>query len=503
MGWPIPERVIDLYAEFRNLTNGLSKPCGNGLLGALTYYGLSSIGADEKGAMRDLAIRGGPYTAEERVALLDYCQSDVDATARLAEVMLPKLQRRAGDFERALLRGRYMAAVARMEHTGVPIDVANLERLSAHWEGIQGDLIADVDADFGVYAGRTFKYDRFANYLARNGLPWPRLGDSDRLDLSGDAFREMARAYPQIAALKELRHALGEMRLNDLAVGVDGRNRCLLSPFGARTGRNQPSNTKFIFGPSAWLRSLIKPKNGRVIAYIDWSQQEIGIAAALSGDELEGIKSGDPYISFAIQARLAPGGATKSSHGMLRDMCKAIVLGVNYGMGERSLANRTGKLTVEARELLQKHRATYPRFWRWSDAAVDRFALHGRLETTFGWQVRASNEFNPRSVRNFPMQGNGAEMLRLACSLATERGVEVCCPVHDAIMVEADAADFDEKLATARAAMAEASRIVLGGLELGTDVKVVRWPDRYVDPRGAVMWSRVMGILDRLERAAA
>lgn len=42
--------------------------------------------------------------------------------------------------------------------------------------------------------------------------------------------------------------------------------------------------------------------------------------------------------------------------------------------------------------------------------------------------------------------------------------------------------------------MAEASRIVLDGFEVGTDVKVVRWPDRCVDLRGEIMWQRVMDL---------
>ena len=94
----------------------------------------------------------------------------------------------------------------------------------------------------------------------------------------------MSKTYPKLAPLKELRHALGEMRLEEIAVGPDGRNRTMLSPFGARTGRNTPSNTRFIFGPAVWLRGLIKPKPGTALAYIDWSSQEVAIAAALSGD---------------------------------------------------------------------------------------------------------------------------------------------------------------------------------------------------------------------------
>src|SRR5215813_11139115 len=65
LGWPVPQRILDLCAEFRGLTSGLVVPCGYGLLGALTFFGLDAIGATEKESMRQLAMRGGPYTAEE------------------------------------------------------------------------------------------------------------------------------------------------------------------------------------------------------------------------------------------------------------------------------------------------------------------------------------------------------------------------------------------------------------------------------------------------------
>jgi DNA polymerase-1 len=85
--------------------------------------------------------------------------------------------------------------------------------------------------------------------------------------------------------LRELRHALGELRLNSLAVGLDGRNRTLLSPFRSKTSRNQPSNAKAIFGAATWIRGLIKPEPGTALAYLDFSSQEFAIAACLSGDE--------------------------------------------------------------------------------------------------------------------------------------------------------------------------------------------------------------------------
>ena len=195
LGWPVPERVLDLFTEFRNHTNGIPTTSGAGLLGALAHYGLDSIGAIEKDEMRDLILRGGPWTEAEREDILEYCESDVAALVRLLPAMLPHI-----DLPRALLRGRYMAAAARMERNGVPIDTATLGQLRLHWSDMQDHLITEIDRDYGVYDGRTFKADRFAEWLARNNIPWPLL-DSGRLDLSDDTFREMARARPIGSAL--------------------------------------------------------------------------------------------------------------------------------------------------------------------------------------------------------------------------------------------------------------------------------------------------------------
>src|SRR5262249_13145351 len=86
----------------------------------------------------------------------------------------------------------------------------------------------------------------------------------------------------------------------------------------------------------------------------------------------------------------------------------------------------------------------------------------------------------------------GAEMLRLACCLGTERGIEICAPVHDAVLIAAPLYRFDEDVGVMQDAMREASSVVLGGVELTSDVKLVRYPGRYVDVRGEEMWRRVM-----------
>jgi DNA polymerase-1 len=485
LSWRQPENILDLFTEFRNYTNMSSRadqdrrtPCGAGLVGALTSFGLDTIGAQEKDDLRLLVLSGGPWSDDERAAILDYCATDIDALERLLPAMLPCI-----DLRRALLRGRYMAAAAAMEWHGTPIDVAALALLRTNWEHIQDELIAAVDAAYGVFEGRTFKYNLWAEYLARHNIPWPLL-ETGRLDLSRDTFRQMARAYPAVAPMHELRHALSEMRLNDLAVGHDDRNRTMLSAFRSRTGRNQPGSTKYIFGPSVWLRGLIKPPPGYGVAYIDWSQQEIGVAAALSGDTAlqAAYQTGDCYLAFAKQAGAVPQDATKQSHKSARELFKQCMLAVQYGMGAEALALRIAQPPVVSRNLLRTHHETYRPFWRWSDAAVDHAMLTGSLHTVFGWKVYIGENSNSRSLRNFPMQANGAEMMRLAACLATERGIEVCAPVHDAFLICAPLNRLEAGVAAMRACMAEASRIVLGGFELLTEATIVRYPDRYSDP---------------------
>jgi DNA polymerase family A len=166
-----------------------------------------------------------------------------------------------------------------------------------------------------------------------------------------------------------------------------------------------------------------------------------------------------------------------------------------YGMGPEALARRIGKPTAYSCELLRLHRETYPAFWRWSDGAQSHAMLLSRFHTVFGWTIRVGPNANPRSRRNFPCQANGAEMMRLACCLATERGVNVVAPVHDALMVEGPADAIDDIVARTQEAMAEASAFTLDGSRLRSDASIVRWPDRYMDGRGREFWGRVMALL--------
>jgi hypothetical protein len=302
----------------------------------------------------------------------------------------------------------------------------------------------------------------------------------------------------------------GELKKIGLTVGSDGRNRCLLSTFASSTGRNQPSNAKYIFGPATWLRSLIRPQPGLALAYCDWSAQELGIAAYFSGDQAmcEAYVSGDPYLYLARKVGAVPENASKESHPAEREKFKVCSLGVLFGLSAFGLARRLSLTLAGGRELLQMHKETFRRFWKWSDQIEAEAMLLGRLETVFGWQVNVPSGFdpktkrpvaNPRSLRNFPMQAHGAEMMRIACCLTTEAGIRVAAVVHDALLVEAPIDGIEKTAARTVGLMREASEIVLPGFPLKVKADIVRYPDRYSDPRGEDTWKAVGRLLEELQ----
>lgn len=405
--WPMPARVLDLSPEYRNTFNGRISPKKiNGiapfsLVGALTKFGLPTLPPKVKEAWQARIIEGPPWTAAERAGILEYCGTDVDGAVALLECLLPTI-----DLDRALLRGEFVKASTLMQWRGVPIDMEIFSQLrdEATWDQIRERLIPPVDAAYGVYEGRVFKIAKFEAYLARYKIPWPRL-ESGQLDLDADTFRDQAKAYTQVAPLHELRHTLGKLRRIKLQVGVDGRNRTVLWPFAAKTGRTQPSNSEYIFGPSVWLRSLIRPGPGQAVAYVDWSAMEFGIAAALSGDPemIKSYQSGDPYLSFAISFGAAPPEATKHTHHDVRELYKVMLLAAQYGMGAHTLAGRLGVSTVEAAEMLQHHRLLYAQYWRWSDQWLHRAMSVGQMHTCYGWEFYLDLPADERTVRNWPI----------------------------------------------------------------------------------------------------
>ena len=133
-------------------------------------------------------------------------------------------------------------------------------------------------------------------------------------------------------------------------------------------------------------------------------------------------------------------------------------------------------------------------FHEWSRRFVDTGLLRGEISTLYGWRAKVVEGTKATTLKNFPAQAHGAEMLRTACALLVEDGIQVCAPIHDAVLIEAPADDIDAVVERAQQLMAQASRDVLGGFEVGTDAKIIRFPDRYMQRRGRPIWNTMMAL---------
>jgi DNA polymerase I-like protein with 3'-5' exonuclease and polymerase domains len=318
------------------------------------------------------------------------------------------------------------------------------------------------------------------------------------------------------------------MRRVKLAVGADGRNRTVLWPFKSKTSRTQPKAAQWIFSPAVWLRSLIKPGPGMAVAYIDYSSMEFLIGASLSdghcgpiNNMLDMYRSGDPYRAFAVRVGAIPDNVSTEMlkkpekyatnkemlldlerYAVVRDRYKNMLLAVQYGMMVDTLAARLGISTFEAHEMLAQHHELFAQYWAWSDDWMQHSLQTGIMRTPTGWTCRTGiTEFNERSIRNWPIQSVGADILRISCILATRHGIRLLAPVHDAVLIEAPIERIESDVALMQEIMRRASRIVLnadatGDHELRTDYVIVRHPSRYSDKRGAKIWDRVMQLLD-------
>jgi DNA polymerase I-like protein with 3'-5' exonuclease and polymerase domains len=226
--------------------------------------------------------------------------------------------------------------------------------------------------------------------------------------------------------------------------------------------------------------------------------------AALAGDEqlAEHYLSGDPYMRFAITAGLAPADATVETHGHIRDACKSLFLGIGYGMQALSLSAKAGITLPEAQELIGLHSTTYRAFTRWRSDTVDSALLSGRMRTAFDWRRRGCEAAASTELMNWPVQSAGADLMRIVCIAATEAGIQVACPVHDAFLIVSPLERLDQDVAHMREIMGRASEVVTGGLRIRVDEKTVR-AGRYMDKRGRAMWDRIMELLRRREGRAA
>ena len=356
--------------------------------------------------------------------------------------------------------------------------------LREHRVDLQHALIEQLD-HFGFYTGDTFNRTRFKAFVVGLNAPWPTT-PAGTFSLDKETLTERSLAHPELRDFYDLRCALSCLKNVELAIGSDGRARTSLRPFGSVTSRCQPSTAKFVFGWPRVFRRLVRPTLGRALAYVDVGQEEFAIAAVLGNDPAmrDAYASGDCYLAFAKQAGAAPPDATKKSHADVRERYKSVVLSVQYLMTALGLGHKLNVHQAEAQVLIDRHRRVYSIYWSWSDAVLRYARMYGKLTSAHGWLLNVTPATKDRTIRNWPMQTLGAELLRIALPYALADGVEVIAPVHDAMLVEADADRIEEAAAKTVDAWKRAGRELLSGFDLRVDTKLIVAPERYVDDKG-------------------
>jgi DNA polymerase-1 len=508
---PLPKRVLDLWVENRWLCNIQESPSERArkkdenalsLVATLRRFGCDSMAAEEKEVMIELILRGGPYTTQQKLEILDYCEADVNGLDALLPKILPKI-----DIRRAIARSFFVIELARIEDRGVPIDVPRLETIRARGNELILHLIAE-QPHIDVYHGTTFDQKKFEAFLVRKDLAdsWRRTATG--LYKSDDSYlEEMGEYFPIIEELRQLKKVVLQLQRDRFQAGADGRARCPLWPFSSITGRNQPSAGKeqktgirsespFVFGLPKPLRFLIQSPPAVALAYVDWEQQEFMIAALMSGDKemIRAYKSGNPYLALAKQLGAVPQSATKETHRLEHEKFKAVVLGVNYGRTKHGLSKVLGLPINDCAKLLQGYWKAFSTYAAWRKTVRVLMLGYGRLWVWDGWQCLLGVQPNIRSVLNWPVQSTGAVLLRLAIMLAARKGVRIIATVHDAIMIEARDEEIDEHVRLTIEAMDEACRTVLGDV-IRTEHQIIRSGGRFYDEKGQKLWTVICNFM--------
>ncbi len=488
LGWSMPSNILCLHAEYCREVAGLEGEqfAKRGLLDALRVFNISHPFENDKMRLQKRALDPFPFSFDERSEMLAYCSADVTTTRKLFEKMV-----RAGcwknerELNQALLRGRFVDAQRKVEGHGIPIDKDLWDIIQNNRDNIRNSFISEMDNQ-RIYDEGVFKENRFASLALGLDKRWPRTPRGS-LKRDKDTLKALGTRFPEIENLRELGKTLSALREPSLVIHND-RAYCYTAPFKSKTGRNQPSTSRFLFGAPRWMRSLIRPSKGRAIAYIDVVAEEFGIASLLSGDEAMWASycSEDVYLDFAKRAGLVPPNATKASHPENRRMCKEVVLGVQYGRGCASTALSLNISEQKAYDLHFYHKTIYSRYWSYVSKLVQMGTFRKQLLSVLGWKMRVHPKTKTQTLQNFPMQAGGAELMRAVTIRAVDSGIQLIAQVHDAFVIESDLSDIEADTIKVREIISGTSASLFGK-PLKSSSKIIRYPDRYIDDDAGAM----------------
>ena len=360
------------------------------------------------------------------------------------------------------------AALSRMEHLGVAVDVPKLEalfdRLSTEVAEVAKKAYEIIGREINLASPKQLQTVLF-DELGMTGTKQVKTGFSTNAAALNELFEQTQ--HPFLERLLEHREATKIRQIVETmlkSVGADGRIHTNYVQTGTSTGR--------LSSESPNLQNIpIKSERGREIrdAFIvgsgfetlltaDYSQIEMRIMAHLSEDEgiIEAFRTGEDLHRF-VGARIF-GVAPSEVDGAMRSKVKAMSYGLVYGLSEYGLAKQLRIPNAEAKQLMADYFARFGGVRRYLASVVDEAKTLGFTKTVYGrrrpfddlnsklFQVRENAR---RAALNAPIQGTAADIMKLAMTRIDQKMIEanlksrMLLQVHDELVFEVAAGELE------------------------------------------------------------
>lgn len=422
-------------------------------------------------AYQDVTGKGAKQISFSQVELeraCAYAAEDADITLRLHRTLWPRLS------EEAPLAQIYqnievplIPVLARMERTGVLIDVERLKRQSHDL----GMAMLKLQQRAFELAGHPFSLDSPKQLqqllFEERGLPIRHRTPSGQPSTNEEALEELAEAdeLPQVIldyrSLAKLKSTYTD-KLPEMVHPGTGRIHTVFHQAVAATGRLSSSDPNLQNIPirteeGRRIRTaFVAPPGYRILA-ADYSQIELRIMAHLSGDEglLRAFREGiDIHRATAAEVFGKPLNEVSANE---RRAAKAINFGLIYGMSAFGLARNLGIARGEAKDYVELYFSRYPGVRRYMDDTRAMARRQGYVETVFGRRLYlsdidarsyAARQGAERAAINAPMQGTAADIIKRAMididrelALAASEGdreapIRLLLQVHDELVFE-------------------------------------------------------------------
>jgi DNA polymerase-1 len=197
------------------------------------------------------------------------------------------------------------------------------------------------------------------------------------------------------------------------------------------------------------IRTAFVAEKGNLLVSADYSQFELRLAAALSGEDSmidafnkdEDIHVQTAALVFGIDQKVV----TKQQ----RYSAKAVNFGIMYGQGPHGLSATSGLEYAEAREFIRKYFEVRPKLREYIDKIRKMAEQDGYVKTILGRRRPTPDIHSPnfavregayRAAINMPLQGSAADLMKLAMVQAAPKlpkGAKMLLQIHDSILAEA------------------------------------------------------------------